>query len=108
MHDCLFCKIVAGQIPCKKIFENDDFLAFYDIHPKAPVHALLIPKKHITSLVHLEDTDAMLIGKMTLLIKDLAQELHLKNGFRTQIHTGAGGGQEVFHLHYHLLGTASA
>ena len=106
MHDCLFCKIIAGDIPCKKIFEDSQFLAFYDIHPKAPVHALVIPKKHIESLAHLEESDTLLMGEMTLLLKKLATQLHLDNGFKIQVHTGIGGGQEVFHLHYHLLGHA--
>ncbi len=105
MTDCLFCKIITGQIPCKKIYEDDQFLAFEDIHPKAPVHALIIPKKHITSLAHLQEQDRLLMGDLTLLLPQLARQLQLKQGFRTQVHTGAGGGQEVFHLHYHLLGT---
>jgi histidine triad (HIT) family protein len=105
--NCLFCRIIRDEIPAKKIFEDADFLAFYDIYPKAPVHVLIIPKKHIESLAHLEETDTLLIGKMTLLLKKLAHDLKLTQGFKTQIHTGKGGGQEVFHLHYHLLGSPS-
>ncbi len=105
MSDCLFCKIIAGDIPCKKIFEDADFLAFHDIHPKAPIHALIIPKKHIESLAHLEAEDAPLVGQMTLLLKKLAEDLGLAQGFKVQVNTGINGGQEVFHLHYHLLGS---
>ncbi|MCX7122914.1 MAG: HIT domain-containing protein [Gammaproteobacteria bacterium] len=107
MHNCLFCKIIANEIPCKKVFENSNFLAFHDMHPKAKVHILIIPKKHIESLAHLKVEDTLLMGELTLLLQNLARELNLTNGFKTQIHTGEGGGQEVFHLHYHLLGTPS-
>jgi histidine triad (HIT) family protein len=102
---CIFCKIAAGEIPAQKVFENDNFIAFHDLFPKAPVHLLVIPKKHIESLAHLTAQDATLMGEMTLLLKDLATELHLKDGFKIAINTGKGGGQEVPHLHYHLTGT---
>ncbi len=108
MHNCLFCKIIRGEIPCKKIFEDADFIAFHDIHPKAPIHALIIPKKHIESLAHLEAEDTLLMGQLTLLLKKLAQDLGLSHGFKVQINTGIGGGQEVFHLHYHLLGSPTS
>lgn len=104
---CIFCKIAAGEIPCKKIFENHDFIAFHDLHPKAPVHVLVIPKKHIESLAYLEADDAALMGKLTLLLKNLAKELNLTDGFKINVNTGKGGGQEVFHLHYHLTGHPS-
>lgn len=105
--DCIFCKIVAGKIPATKIFENDQFIAFNDLYPKAPVHVLVIPKKHIESLAHLTTEDVSLIGELTLLLKDLAKQLNLHEGFKTSIHTGKAGGQEIFHLHYHLTGTPS-
>ncbi|MDO8954497.1 MAG: histidine triad nucleotide-binding protein [Gammaproteobacteria bacterium] len=101
--DCLFCKMVKGEVPVKKVYEDDLFLAFDDIHPKAKTHVLVIPKRHIESLTHLEEQDADLIAKLTLSLPRIAQQLGLKDGFRTVINTGKGGGQEVFHLHYHLL-----
>lgn len=104
MSDCLFCRIVANQIPSNRVYEDEQVIAFKDIHPKAPVHLLLIPRKHIVSLAHLQPEDAGLMGHMMLLLPKLAEQAGLKSGFRTQIHTGAGGGQEVFHLHLHLLG----
>lgn len=103
-QECLFCKIATGNIPSRKVFENEKFLAFHDLYPKAPVHVLVIPKKHIESLAHLSDEDATLIGELTLLLKDIAKTLQLHDGFKTTVHTGAGGGQEIFHLHYHLTG----
>ncbi len=105
MTTCIFCKIAQGEIPAKKVFENENFIAFHDLYPKAPLHVLIIPKKHIESLAHVTPEDAVLLGEMTLLIKDIAKDLKLLDGFKVQIHTGKGGGQEIFHLHYHLLGT---
>lgn len=107
MQNCLFCKISLGELPCNKVYEDNDFLVFHDLHPKAPVHVLLVPKRHIQSLAHLEDRDQVLMGKLTLLLQKVALTLNLTAGFRTIVNTGKGGGQEVFHLHYHLLGTPS-
>lgn len=101
---CIFCRIIAGEIPSKKIFENERFIAFHDLYPKAPVHLLVIPKKHIESLAHLNAEDASLMGELTMLLPRLAQELNLEDGFKVMVNTGKGGGQEVFHLHYHLMG----
>lgn len=101
---CIFCKIVQGEIPAQKVFENDNFIVFHDLYPKAPVHVLVIPKKHIESLAHLTAEDAPLMGELTLLLKDLADTLNLTEGFKIAVNTGKGGGQEVFHLHYHLTG----
>lgn len=101
---CLFCRIVAGDISAKKIFENEHFIAFHDLYPKAPIHLLVIPKKHIDSLAHLTPEDAPLMGELTLLLPKLAQDFNLKDGFKIAVNTGSGGGQEVFHLHYHLMG----
>ena len=101
---CIFCKIISGEIPAHKIFENDNFIAFHDLYPKAPAHVLLIPKKHIESLAHLQAEDISLMGEMTLLIKDIAKNLKLHDGFKVHVHSGKGGGQEVFHLHYHIMG----
>lgn len=107
MSDCLFCKIAAGEIPSKKVYEDDKVFVFWDINPKAAVHLLLIPKVHIASLNELAEKnsehDEMIAHAMKLLPK-LAKEQGLDNGFRTIINTGKGGGQVVFHLHMHLLG----
>lgn len=102
---CIFCKIVEGEIPAKKVFENEHFMAFHDLFPKAPVHVLVIPKKHIESLAHLTEEDSNLMGEFTLILKDIAKTLNLHNGFKIAVNTGKGGGQEIFHLHYHLTGT---
>jgi histidine triad (HIT) family protein len=102
--DCIFCKIVAGQIPSKKAFEDEDVLAFHDIHPIAPVHFLIIPKAHMESLSQAEPRHQALLGKMMLLAPKLAKEQGLDDGFRTIINTGRGGHQEVLHLHLHITG----
>lgn len=102
MSDCIFCKIVAGELPSKKVFENDELLVFHDIHPAAPVHLLIIPKVHIASLVECEAQHEGLLGRMLLLAPKLARGHGLTDGFRTSINTGHGGGQEVFHLHIHV------
>lgn len=104
MSDCLFCRIARGEIPCNKVYEDDEVLAFHDIHPVAPVHFMLIPKLHLASLAEAEDGHAALLGKMMLLAPKLAKEQGLDNGFRTVINTGSGGGQEIFHLHIHVIG----
>lgn len=102
--DCLFCKIVAGQIPSKKAYEDDDVLAFHDIHPIAPVHFLIIPKDHFDSLDQAEARHQALLGKLMLLAPKLARENGLDDGFRLIVNTGRGGHQEVFHLHLHVTG----
>lgn len=102
--NCLFCKIVRGEIPCRKLYEDDDVLAFHDIHPVAPVHFMLVPKLHVVSLLEADASHAALLGKMLLLAPKLAKEQGLDNGFRTVINSGKGGGQEVFHLHVHVIG----
>jgi len=104
MSDCLFCKIARGEIPCAKLYEDDEVLAFHDIHPVAPVHFMLIPKLHLASLADAEEIHAALLGKLLLLAPRLAKEQGLDHGFRTVINTGRGGGQEVFHLHIHIIG----
>lgn len=105
-HDpnCLFCKIVAGQIPSKKVYEDEQVLVFHDIHPWAPVHILLIPKLHIASMADVGPGHAALLGHMTALVPRLMRELGVSNGFRTVINTGPDGGQEVYHLHMHAMG----
>ena len=102
--DCIFCRIGKGEIPSNKIYEDDDVIAFNDINPKAPVHFLIIPKNHITSLAHATAEDTPLLGKMLALVPVLAKKVGCENGFRTVINTGRDGGQEVPHLHIHVLG----
>jgi len=104
MSDCLFCKIAAGEIPSKKVYEDDKVFVFWDINPKADVHLLLIPKVHVASLNELGDEHDELMAYSLKLLPKLAKEQGLDDGFRTIINTGRGGGQEVFHLHMHLLG----
>lgn len=101
--DCIFCKIVSGSISSKKIFEDEDVIAFNDINPSAKVHFLIVPKSHIDSLATCETQDQALLGKMLLLAPKLAKEQGLA-GFKTLINTGVEGGQEVFHIHLHVLG----
>lgn len=104
MAECIFCKIVAGQIPAHKVYEDEDVLAFKDIHPKAQVHILVIPKQHIVSLQEVDDAHSALLGRISILLNKIAQAAGLDNGFRTIINAGPGGHQEVLHLHYHILG----
>ncbi len=105
MGDCLFCKIVKGEIPSKKVYEDDEILAFEDINPLAPVHILVIPKKHIDSIAYIEDEDINLIGRIHKVIVQIAKEKGIKEkGFRVITNSGIDGGQEVMHLHFHLLG----
>jgi len=101
---CIFCRIVRGEIPASKVFEDEEFLAFRDIRPIAPVHLLVIPKRHVESLAHFEPADSDLVGRMLLLGARLAPQQGLSDGFRTMINTGKGGGQEVFHVHAHIFG----
>lgn len=104
MTDCIFCKIIAGQLPCNKVYEDDDVLAFHDIHPFARVHFMIIPKAHIASLADSKPAHERLLGKILLLAPRLAKEQGLDAGFKTLINTGRGGGQEVFHIHVHVFG----
>lgn len=104
MSDCLFCKIAQGEIPSKKIYENDEMVAFHDITPMAPVHFLLIPKKHIENLMTAEPEDTALLGRLLYKAQELAQEPYGKNGARFVINAGRDGGQTVHHLHIHVLG----
>lgn len=102
--NCIFCKIVAGQIPSRKVFEDDELLVFHDIQPWAPVHVLIIPKQHLASHYDVEPAHAPLLGRMLALAPKLMRELGVVNGFRTLINTGADGRQEVQHLHMHVMG----
>ncbi|NOQ77123.1 MAG: HIT domain-containing protein [Methylococcaceae bacterium] len=104
MSDCLFCKIVAGEIPSSKVYEDKQLFVFKDINPKAAVHLLVIPKIHLDSLEDVTAEHQELIAKMMLKLPELARSQGLENGFRTIINTGPDGGQEVGHLHIHILG----
>ena len=104
MSDCIFCKIAAKEIPSKAVYEDEKILAFHDLEPQAPVHVLIIPKKHIASLDDVTSEDCQLMGYIMGKIKDIAAELGLENGYRTVINTGEDGMQTVHHLHLHLLG----
>ncbi|AMV18144.1 histidine triad nucleotide-binding protein [Planctomyces sp. SH-PL14] len=100
----IFKRIIDKEIPAKIIYEDDQALAFHDVNPQAPVHVLVIPRKEIRSLAELDPADAPLIGHLFTIVRKLAEELGLKNGFRTVINSGADGGQSVDHLHIHILG----
>ncbi len=104
MSECIFCKIVAGSIPSSKVYEDEEVLAFHDIHPFARVHFLIIPKVHIASLTDCGPEHEGMLGRMLLLAPPLAKEQGLDAGFKTLVNTGRGGGQEVFHLHIHVFG----
>lgn len=104
MSDCIFCKIIAKQIPAQIVYEDDDILAFNDIHPKAPVHLLVIPKLHIESMRALTEEDGGLIAKMVLKSNELAIKNGLSDGYKLHVNTGLKGGQEVFHWHIHIYG----
>jgi histidine triad (HIT) family protein len=105
MMNCIFCKITAGTIPAKKVLETEHVIAFHDIQPAAPVHILLIPKKHISSMNDLTSEDAHLIGEIHLAAQQVAEQLGIRErGYRLINNCGAEGGQVVYHLHYHLLG----
>lgn len=105
--DCLFCNIVKGQIPSEKVYEDNDVYAFKDVNPEAPVHILIIPKRHIKSVDELEETDKELVGHIFLVAKKLAKKNKLENGYRLVSNIGEEGGQSVKHLHFHLLGGRS-
>ncbi len=100
---CLFCKIVAGDLPADRVYEDDEILAFKDIHPQAPLHCLVIPKAHVATLDELSEQDAPLIGRLLLTAKRISAEQGLK-GYRVAMNVGSEGGQVVFHVHLHVLG----
>ncbi len=113
MDNCIFCKIAAGKIPAKTVYEDDDVIAFHDINPAAPVHVLIVPREHIPTLADANENHMALLGKMMLLAPKLAAELgggyrHTPEGpvggFKTLVNSGPDGGQEVYHLHLHIMG----
>jgi len=104
-QNCLFCKIVAGEIPAAKIYEDERAVVFRDINPQAPTHALVIPRRHVASLNEASEADEALLGHLLLAAARVARaEGHADGGYRTVINTGAGAGQTVFHVHVHVLG----
>ena len=105
---CIFCKIIAGQIPSRKVYEDEELFAFHDIQPWAPVHFLIVPKRHIASMAQVQSEDAPLLGRMLSLVPQLALQEgcrpYPQGGYRIVVNTGAEGGQEVHHLHVHVMG----
>lgn len=104
MADCIFCMIANKQIPAKVVFEDDQLLCFHDLEPQAPVHVLIIPKKHIASMDDVTEEDQELLGHLMIKVKDIAKELDLENGYRLVNNCGEDGFQTVKHIHFHLLG----
>jgi histidine triad (HIT) family protein len=104
MNDCIFCRIVKGEIPSKKVYEDDQTYAFEDLDPKAPTHVLIVPKKHIRGLKEAEANDAEVVGQCHLAAAKIAKERGIEDGYRTVLNVGPGSGQSVFHMHVHLLG----
>ena len=105
MEDCIFCKIIKREIPSSIVYEDSEIIAFKDVNPQAPVHILVIPKKHISSLIDLKEEDELLIGKIYTVINKVAKQEEInEKGFRVIVNCGEDGGQEVKHLHFHVLG----
>ena len=104
MSDCVFCRIAQGDIPARYVHQDDDLVAFHDLAPQAPVHVLLIPRRHLASLADCGESDGALVGRLAIVAARLARELGLAGGWRLVANTGADGGQSVGHLHFHLLG----
>ncbi|HAS74535.1 MAG TPA: histidine triad nucleotide-binding protein [Clostridiales bacterium UBA8960] len=103
--DCIFCKIINGDIPSSKVYEDEHVYAFKDINPEAPVHVLIVPRQHVESIAHIDDSHLSLIGHIHKVAKHLAEEAGVdESGYRLLTNIGKNGGQSVFHLHYHLLG----
>ena len=104
MEECIFCKIINGQVPSEKVYEDDEILAFKDIQPAAPIHVLIIPKKHIANLMEIQKEDSELMGRMVVVMQKIAKQLGIdEKGFRIISNCGPDSGQEVMHLHFHLL-----
>jgi len=104
VSDCLFCKVIKGEIPSSKVFEDDRVYAFNDIHPQAPTHVLVVPKKHIRGLKEASAPDAEIVGYCHIVAAQIARERGIENSYRTVLNVGPGSGQSVFHLHVHLIG----
>ena len=104
MTDCLFCKIIRGEIPAKKVYEDEHSFAFEDINPQAPTHVLIIPKEHVRGLKEAQKEDAELIGGLHLVAAEIARQRGIEDGYRTVLNVGPKAGQSVFHIHVHLIG----
>lgn len=105
MGDCLFCKIIGGQIPCEKVYEDKEILAFKDINPKGPVHVLFVPKKHYATLNDIPESELTIVSKIHRAVKKTAQAMGVADsGYRTLVNTNKNSGQVVFHVHWHLIG----
>lgn len=104
MSDCLFCKVVAGEVPAQIVHEDDDVVAFKDINPQAPVHLLVVPRRHVASLNDAKDEDAALLGRLLLTAQALARKMDVAQGYRVVNNCGRPAGQSVFHVHLHVLG----
>jgi histidine triad (HIT) family protein len=102
--NCPFCRIIRGDRPAKKVYEDEHVFAFEDIHPQAPTHVLVIPKKHLEGLKEAQAADAEVIGRCHLVAAQIARERNIEHGYRTVLNVGPGAGQSIFHLHVHLLG----
>ena len=102
--DCLFCRMIKGEVPCKKVFEDEKALAFEDIKPQAPTHVLVVPKKHIRGLKEAQPEDAELVGYCHVVAARIGRERGIEDGYRTVLNVGPNSGQSVFHLHVHLIG----
>ena len=104
MKDCIFCQIVAGKIPSKKVWESEDVIVFNDISPRAPKHVLIVPKKHIESVAKAQEIDEKIMGKLMMTAKSVAEKIGIDDAFRLETYSGKKAGQTVMHLHVHLLG----
>jgi histidine triad (HIT) family protein len=104
MKDCLFCRIIRGEIPVRKVYEDEHTLAFEDINPQAPTHVLVVPKKHIAGLKEAKPEDAELIGRLHLIAAQIGRQRGIEDGYRTVLNVGPRSGQSVFHVHVHLIG----
>jgi histidine triad (HIT) family protein len=105
MRDCIFCRIVAGEAPSERLYQDEQITAFRDIHPVAPVHVLVVPNRHIASVNELSEADEALVGRMFTIVRQLAEQEGIQeSGYRLIVNTGAHGGQVVHHLHLHLIG----
>ena len=104
MTDCIFCKVIAGELPGKFAYQDDELVVIHDINPKAPVHLLLIPREHVATVSDLQDSHQNVGGKLLLVARDVAKKLGVTNGYRLVVNNGADSGQIVPHLHMHLLG----
>jgi histidine triad (HIT) family protein len=104
MADCLFCRIISGEVPSKKVYEDEHTFAFEDLNPQGPTHVLVIPKKHISGLKDAKPEDAEIIGRCQLTAARIAHERSIEDGYRTIVNVGPRSGQSVFHLHVHLIG----